>query len=140
MRVTCDCDEFEKQTGMIFEPEKVVNIGLYTKDLTATFYKSEVRDLLDFCAENPKYHIVTILTPSIYVNRYDERARVFYLADGDQDPDYMLNLTGQWEWIFEEGFKCLKEHLHSIKSPEIKARAYSILKWSENKFNSRKKN
>lgn len=139
MRVTYDCDEFDRQTGMICDPEKVRSLGLYTKDVIASFYKSDVQDLLDFCAENPKYHIVTILTPSIYVNRYDDRASMFHLANGDQDPNYMLNLTGQWGWIYEEVFKCLEEHLHSIKSPDIKARAYSLLESFKDKSNSRKK-
>lgn len=139
MHVTHDYLEFKEKTGIIFDRRRLRKLGLYTDDSIASFYNEEVYELFDFCATNPEYHIVTILAPSIYVNRYDRRSDMFQLADGDKDPNYMLDLHGQMGWVFEDIFNTIGENIHLIQSPDIKERAKRLLESADSKPSSRKK-
>lgn len=99
MKVTHDHHEFYRTTGMIIMLPRVKQLGLITDDVGATFWPNEMDDVLDFCAKNPQFHIVTYLGEGIFVNRYDERGLMFQLAEGDADPEYMLNILHFYEWI-----------------------------------------
>lgn len=92
MRVTQNAYEFYEETGMITDPDRVSELGLFTDDICAAFEPEAVDALLKFCSENPNFHIVTALEDAtLYVNRFEENGCLYKLAEGNADPNYMLD-------------------------------------------------
>lgn len=93
MNVTCNYHSFCRQVGMIFHVPDLKQLGLQTENIGGAFRGDDVDDLLDFCAQNPQFHVVTSLGKGMYVNRYHSKGLSFFLANGDRSPDLMLNAS-----------------------------------------------
>lgn len=92
MKITQDHGEFIRRAGWISDYERLEELGFKDCPLAGTFHKDEVHQLLEFCAKNPEYHVISYVG-KIIVNRYDPNGNVFKLCDGDDDPDYALDMS-----------------------------------------------
>ncbi len=100
MRVTLDYHEFFVKTGMVLEPERIRALGVRCEDyIGGTFWPREKGELLDFCAFDWSFHIVTYLDNGIMVNRYHEQGGLFFLADGYRNPNYWLDDREGYYWL-----------------------------------------
>lgn len=91
MKVTRDIHEFYRTTGIIVLRPRLRELGFLTNDVTGTFRPCEMDDIRDFCAQNPAFHVVTYLGLGLYINRYEIRGNQFKLAEGNANPNYMLD-------------------------------------------------
>ena len=91
MELSHDISAFYRRTGTILNANELIWLGLKADDLTAIFGESEVNILLEFCKDNPEYHIVTIAEQGRLENRYVPGKRVHYLAKGDKNPNLAVN-------------------------------------------------
>lgn len=89
MKIIKDIREFRLRTGLLidleFEP-----IDLVPNGLTGVFNQNRLPELVDFCRENPVYHIISFIRPSpIRVNAPIQKAVFYMLGNGDNDPELM---------------------------------------------------
>ena len=50
--------------------------------------------MVEFCAENPDYHMITILSGGRTINKFVPGERIYQLARGDKNPNLMLSVFG----------------------------------------------
>jgi len=50
--------------------------------------------LIDFCDSNLGYHIISGFQGKVY-NKFVPKARLYYLAEGDADPDLFLDFASR---------------------------------------------
>lgn len=70
---------------------QLIDLGLSPCGLLGEFTKKQVTQLLEFCTKNPDYHVVTLLNPNVYLNRYTLAGRIFRLANGDSDKSVIFD-------------------------------------------------
>ncbi|MBF0441546.1 MAG: hypothetical protein HQK54_06550 [Oligoflexales bacterium] len=90
--VTEDYNLFIERTGLLLSQRQVTALGIRTDNIGATFWESSTGMLLDFCKENPMYHVVTIIRPGRIENRYIPRKNIYMLASGDKNPKLVLDM------------------------------------------------
>jgi hypothetical protein len=100
MKVTTDFSEFFDTVGLIIDQRRLRALGLQIENVTGTISPHEIEDVLDFCAQNPQYHVVSMIGEGIFLNRYDPRGDRFQLCDGDNDPNYMADRRHIFKWMF----------------------------------------
>ncbi|MBF0442653.1 MAG: hypothetical protein HQK54_12170 [Oligoflexales bacterium] len=92
IELTDNVHAFFRQTGIILNHEELEWLGFQLKNgFTTIFGDSEVPLIIQFCEENPEYHIITMTQPGHIENRYVPGKRVYYLAKGDKNPNLVLN-------------------------------------------------
>ena len=94
-----DFDTFVRFTGMLIEETDWDRVGIYPDNENGTFDIHRLQELKDFCAKNPKYHILTETTdgddfsdentvPPVTITneiRFINRLN-FYLGTGSKKP------------------------------------------------------
>jgi hypothetical protein len=90
--ITDDADMFYERTGLISRFEELLSMGFARDDYSGFFWGGQVDVLLDFCKKNPCYHVITISASGRYENSYIPGKKLYYLADGDQTPNLILDL------------------------------------------------
>ena len=91
MELTHDIHAFYRRTGTILNHEELEWLGLKFDDSSAIFGDSTVHIILDFCRRNADYHIITMTEPGRLENRHVPDQRVYYLANGDKNPNLAVN-------------------------------------------------
>ena len=107
VRYFTDFGKFLKFTGMLIEGTDWDTMGIHPDNENGTFDIHRLQELKDFCANNPKYHIltettdgddfsdentmppVTITNEIRFVNRLN-----FYLGNGSKNPAELCHWTG----------------------------------------------
>jgi hypothetical protein len=89
-----ELQQFFKRVGQIWIFEELMFLGVEPERLTGRFRSKSVHLLQDFCAKEPGYHIISCQDYKIY-NRYLAKANGYYLADGDNDPNLMVDLLSR---------------------------------------------
>mgnify|MGYP003683463007 CR=1 FL=1 len=84
--------KFYLKTGIINCYKELEELGLYPLAATGIFWPGQTPDLLKFCRKNPEFHIVTYISASLMVNRYEPEDHRYMLANKDNDPKLELNL------------------------------------------------
>ena len=103
MELTDNVHSFFQRTGIIVNGDELEWLGLNSYSFTATFLESVVHMIVDFCKNNPEYHIITVTSPGHMENRYVPGKRVYYLAKGDKNPNLALNpFVGENAELFTE--------------------------------------
>ena len=77
---------FFKQVGKVWIYDELKFLDLEPDMLTGEFRCDSVQSLIDFCAENREYHIISCKDGKVF-NKFIPGARRYYLADRDADPD-----------------------------------------------------
>lgn len=93
MRIAKDHHEFFLNTQMIRCQDRLRDLGIEVSDILGSIWPSEIDRVIAFCERNPAFHIVSYFGNSTYINRYDEGGGLFFLAEGDNDPNYMLDTS-----------------------------------------------
>ena len=90
--LTDDFEAFYERTGLIFSYLDILSLGFGRNDTYCGFFTGSQQELelVDFCKKKPWYHIITITGPGRYENRYMPGERLFYLGDGDKNPNLVL--------------------------------------------------
>ena len=70
IEVTDDFQSFLERTGTL----------TYYKYVCGFFMVTQIPELLQFCEENPNYHILTMTHPGYYENRYVAEKEVYHLG------------------------------------------------------------
>ncbi len=81
--------DFTERVGMINFAEEVAPLGFNLSSVTATFREKHLDLLLAFCNKNPKYHIVTMISPFVYRNKFVPNGFPWFIADGDANPNLL---------------------------------------------------
>ena len=92
VEVTDDCHAFFERTGTLRYYEDVEALGFETFDVIGHFMGSRAEELVGFCTDQPNYHIVTVTRSGYYENRYVPGQSLYYLANGDSNPNLVLNI------------------------------------------------
>lgn len=108
MRLTTDLHEFAHNTQMIRCHVRLKEVGVETRDILGAIWPDEVARVRAFCARHPDFHIVSYLGEATYLNRYDERGALFFLAEGDSDPTYMLDANATIRGFLPAFMKSIK--------------------------------
>lgn len=99
MRVTRDYQEFMNKTGMVMGFIRVRRLGFNADTIAGSFRPDSMEEVLDFCAQSSQFHIVSYLGEGVFINRYDEKGGLFFLANGDRDPNFMLDSSISYKWL-----------------------------------------
>ena len=91
VELTLKSDVFHRAVKIIVDRDEILWLGFDPFSQIGSFEQSDIPSLLDFCAKNPDYHIVTYTSDHRYVNRYVSVQRVYKLATGDQNPYLVYN-------------------------------------------------
>ncbi|MBM4252914.1 MAG: hypothetical protein FJ146_13160 [Deltaproteobacteria bacterium] len=86
-----DLHAFFKLVGKVWIYEELKFLDLEPQMMTGEFRSCHAQSLLDFCRSNPEYHIVSGFQLKVF-NKFVPNARIYYLADGDSDPDLYFEL------------------------------------------------
>jgi len=95
---------FAERTGKLNFWHELLCLGLEPDTMSGGFFSWHADVLLNFIRRDSAYHIVTFASDR-YVNRFVAgRNTVYYLADGDADPNLVCNqlLAPDWHLIFED--------------------------------------
>ena len=85
-------NRFCKRVGRVWLYHILSFLDLEPDALSGHFEPRKVQTLIDFCAGNPEYHIISCNDHKIY-NKYIPHANCYYLADGDHDPDLLFDFS-----------------------------------------------
>ena len=101
--ITDDWNEFRKRTGMMLNPSQFAALPFRPDNVCGAFGESQARQLLEFCGEHPEFHIISS-TSGVFENRYVPHQNLYMLAEGDSNPNLVLNmcLKKSWELLSEE--------------------------------------
>jgi len=77
---------FYCRIGLIRDLYLLQDLGILSDNAIGGFWPSKLPKLVEFCQENPAYHIVSWKDFNLY-NRVSKEADGFYLADGDREPE-----------------------------------------------------
>lgn len=97
--------EFSKRVKMVYDFVLLYEAGLTSMSVGGTFFSWDMPELWEFCLENSRYHIVSIIRDLIYVNHYDPSANLFKLAEGDTNPEYAQDGMPLVKFAFSRLFK-----------------------------------
>ena len=92
IEITDDSQLFYARTGLIFSYLQLEKIGFQMESFSGFFTASRLDELFDFCKREPSYHIISIARPGRYENRYISSKKLYYLGDGDKNPELVLDL------------------------------------------------
>ncbi|MBM4252922.1 MAG: hypothetical protein FJ146_13200 [Deltaproteobacteria bacterium] len=82
---------FLPASGEVWIYDELKFLDLEPEMLTGEFGSDRVQSLVEFCKSNPEYQIISGFQQAVY-NKFVPAARIYYLADGDADPDLFLEL------------------------------------------------
>lgn len=101
VRVTTDRVEFALEVKKVRDYRVLAKFWLWPESLVGYFVEKNVDQLLEFCAWDKTYHIVSSFG-GVTVNRYYPGAVHYWLAEGNPDPDYVLDDRADAKWILAD--------------------------------------
>ena len=110
-------EDFNRQVGLINNYYDLEWLGLTGQDFSGAFGSWHLPQLIDFCRENPEYHIVSSDGPGRFVNCLLPDKVQYMIANKDNDPALVLNylLDPQWPLLWEDGISSALAELDNIK-------------------------
>jgi hypothetical protein len=90
VQISDDLHAFFKRAGKVWIYDELRFLDLEPAMMTGEFFSNKVQSLIDFCASNPKYHIISSAEGKVY-NKFVPKARLYYLADRDANPNLCLD-------------------------------------------------
>ena len=113
-----ESDRFNRRVGLITIFYDLEWLGLSGHDFSGLFRSCFIPQLIQFCKENPEYHILTSGGPGRLLNHLVEGKSFYMIGDGDKDPALVLNylLDPQWPISYEDGISEALAELNNIKN------------------------
>ena len=90
LEITDDFDAFEERIGLLSSWD-LEEQGFQLEDLSGMFWECSIGILQEFCIKNSKYHIVSA-SCGRFENRYVLGRNVYMLAEGDKNPNLVLDM------------------------------------------------
>ena len=111
-------DEFYRRVGLVTNYYDLEWLGFSGHDFAGSFNSCHLPQLLTFCDQNPDHHIVSVVEPGRYVNKFVKGSRSYKLADKDKDPSIILNhlLDPKWPLVVEDGIRAALAEIRDIKN------------------------
>lgn len=105
MRITTDWFEFAGEVGMIWDSFRLRDLGIIcSTSLVGAIIPAEIDDVIHFCEHDRAFHIVTFCLSGFVWNRHHPDGNSFMLAEGNPDPNFVLDFReGRFE-VLEEIF------------------------------------
>ena len=99
-----DICEFYRRVGLVASYLDLEWLGLQPNLCSDFFWSEDLPHLQQFCRENPEYHIVSSSSPGRLENRYVPGAQTYSIANGDRNPNLVLNpmVNPKWALVDEE--------------------------------------
>ena len=94
LELVFDIPEFYRRVGIVTPYTQLLALGLPVCDFSSGVYNDAVLPMVEFCAENPDYHMITILSGGRTINKFVPGERIYQLARGDKNPNLMLSVFG----------------------------------------------
>ena len=82
---------FFRRTGKLSYYKELEWLGFQLESITGGFRQTQVVMLLDFCKNNPEYHIITQTHPGRYINCFIPGKRSYFLGNGEKNANLVLN-------------------------------------------------
>ena len=116
MEISDDLHAFFKRVGKVWIYDELRFLDLEPQMMTGEFLAHQVQSLIDFCRSNPDYHIISGFQGKVY-NKFEPEARIYYLADGDADPDLLLDFGSRLgvQELLQVGYTVLTPIVGTIK-------------------------
>ena len=113
-----ESEEFNRRVGLITNFYDIEWLGLSGHDFCGSFRCCFLPQLIQFCKDNPEYHILTSDGPGRLINRLVYGKDFYKIGDGDTDPALVLNylLDPQWPILWEDGISYALAELDHIKN------------------------
>ncbi len=93
MRITTEWDEFAGEVKMIWDSFRLRDLGIIcSTNFVGTIIPAEIDDVIHFCEQNRAFHIVSFCHSGFVWNRYCADGDSFMLAEGNPDPNFVLDL------------------------------------------------
>lgn len=110
--------DFNRRVGLIKNYYDLEWLGLSGHDFCGAFRRCFLPQLIQFCKENPEYHIVTSDGPGRLINRLVEEKSFYLIGVGDKDPALVLNylLDPAWPVSYEDGVSAALAELDNLKN------------------------
>lgn len=92
LHVTKNFNQFYADVQIIYDSYRLLDMGiLCCYSIIGGFGRRELDKVLRFCRAYPSYHVVTDCRGYITWNRYHPDGDSFFIAEGNDDPDYVLD-------------------------------------------------
>ena len=111
MKIVHNYAEFFKRVKPLFYDD-LENIGLFGSSAAGIFDNHRFTELTEFCSNNPKYHIISILEGGVEFNRPIDTKALYLLGLGDDDPE--LVYIAKISWKAFENLQVLKFRTHEL--------------------------
>jgi len=110
--------DFNQRVGLVKDFYELEWLGLSGHDFCGSFGRSCLPQLVQFCDDNPEYHILTCDGPGRYVNRLVADKSFYMIGDGDKNPNLLLNrlLHPHWQVLYEDGVSAALAEMDNIKN------------------------
>jgi hypothetical protein len=83
-----DFRNFRRRVQILLEPYILErDIPLLPDSFFGCFSPRRLNEVMSVCCENPEFHIVSCIEPELFINGFIKNALIYYLADGDSDPN-----------------------------------------------------
>jgi hypothetical protein len=114
--ISDDLHTFFKRVGKVWIYDELKFLDLEPEMMTGEFRCYSVHSLIDFCGSNPEYHIISRKDGKVY-NRFMPKARAYYLADGDADPELFVDFRSRLDFqdLLQVGYTTFAPILGTIK-------------------------
>ena len=110
--------DFNRRVGLIKNYYDLEWLGLSGHDFCRAFRRCFLPQLIQFCKENPEYHIVTSDGPGRLINRLVEEKSFYLIGVGEKDPALVLNylFDPHWPVSYEDGVSAALAELDNLKN------------------------
>lgn len=103
MRIVTTYFEFAAEVKMIHDWWRLRDFGVPPRTSSnGAFVRLETDALREFCEHNSQYHIVSFCPDGFGWNRFHPKANAYWLAEGDSDPNLLLDWRFESEQIWED--------------------------------------
>ena len=111
-------EDFNRRVGLINNYYDLEWLGLSGHDFCGAFEFGFLPQLIQFCEDNPEYHLLTCDGPGRLLNRLVQGKSFYKIGNGDTEPALVNNylLDPQWPLLLEDGISSALTELDNIKN------------------------
>ncbi len=81
-----DFGEFYSDVGLLGHIDDFEGLQIRPCRLLGSFDEHRLPELIAFCENNPRFHIISCMDEGALLNKFDEDGLFFKLGKGDSDP------------------------------------------------------
>ena len=89
LEVIKDSVAFAQRVGLVVFIKDLEPLGFDMAANVALFKENNIKDLNNFIARHPEYHLVSMVAPYVYRNKYLKGFNTYRIARGDANPNLL---------------------------------------------------